>query len=110
MITLRDMQRISAAVTRTAAAHSATPGGRSPEGCCSWKENEGRRGREGEGGREGGGGMGSLREGEEDGEGGRMAALSRRIPAASRSGDFKSRLLNAAEVMQRLFPAAPSLC
>ena len=59
-------------------------------------EGEGWREREGEGGREGG----------REWEGGRMAALSRRIPAASRSGDFESRLLNAAEVMQRLFPVA----
>ena len=41
-------------------------------------------------------------------QGGRVAALSRRILAASRSGYFESRLLSAAEVMQRRFPAAPT--
>ena len=43
----------------------------------------------------------------------RVVALSRRVPAASSSGNFESRLLNAAEVMQRLFQAAvatPSPC
>ena len=44
------------------------------------------------------------------GVGGRVVALSRRVSAASSSGDFESSLLNATEVMQPLFPAAPSLC
>ena len=43
------------------------------------------------------------------GEGVRVATLSRRVPAASKSGDFESRLLNAAEVVQRLFQAATSV-
>ena len=44
-------------------------------------------------------------------EGGRVAAPSRRVPAASSTGGFaESRLLIAAEFMQRLFIAAPSLC
>ena len=76
------------------------------------EREEGREGgREGgslrEGGREGGSLGGSLAGGESWGQsGGREAALSRRVPATSSSGDFESRLLNVAEVMQRLFPAA----
>ena len=31
------------------------------------------------------------------------------VSIVSSSGDFESRLLNAAELMQRLFPAAPSI-
>ena len=43
-------------------------------------------------------------------EGGQVAALSRRFPAESSTGDFDSKLLIAAEFLQRFFSAAPSLC